>query len=219
MYSDDELLPISALQHLLFCERQCALIHIEQAWAENRWTAEGHLLHERVHEAGDEARGEVRVARGLRLRSLRLGLVGQSDVVEFRRMPENAGGGVELSGASGRWQPFPVEYKRGRPKGHDADRIQLCAQAMCLEEMTAVRVETGALFYGELRRRQEVDLDQRLRDRVVEVADAFHRMMRERHLPTARWSKHCRACSLLSVCQPRSTNGPHSDAYRKELLG
>ena len=123
MFSEDELLPLSALQHLLFCERQCALIHIEQAWAENRLTVEGKNLHAKVHEADDESRGDLRIVRGLRLRSLRLGLVGQADVVEFHKQGDA-------------WLPFPVEYKRGKPKPEPCDEVQLCAQAICLEEMT-----------------------------------------------------------------------------------
>jgi len=127
-YAEDDLLPLSGLQHLVFCERQWALIHIEQMWSENRLTAEGRALHDRAHDAGSESRPGLRIARGLRLRSLRLGLSGQADVVEFRAAPS----GVSLPAENGLWQPFPVEYKRGRPKPDHCDHVQLCAQALCL---------------------------------------------------------------------------------------
>jgi CRISPR-associated exonuclease Cas4 len=138
MYVEDDLLPISALQHLLFCERQCALIHVEQVWAENRLTVEGRHLHERVDGGEHETRGGLRTARALPIRSLRLGLAGRADVVEFHAS----------EGAAGPPRVVPVEYKRGRPKSHRADEVQLCAQALCLEEMLGVHVAAGALFYG-----------------------------------------------------------------------
>jgi CRISPR-associated exonuclease Cas4 len=146
---EDGLIPLSALQHYLFCPRQCALIHVEQMWAEDAATAEGRLLHEKVDAGGGETRPGVRIARSLAIRSLALGVVGKADVVEFH-------------GRAGR--PFPVEYKRGRPKSHRADEVQLCAQAICLEEMFGSAVETGALFYGETRRRSAVTFDADLRE-------------------------------------------------------
>ena len=148
MYSEDDLLPLSALQHLYFCERQCALIHVEQVWLENRFTAEGRIMHERVDTGKSEMRGGVRTSFAVSLRSLRLGLVGKADVVEFHRRQSPDGRSA--------WQPFPVEYKRGRPKKDNCDKIQLCAQALCLEEMLNLRIECGALFYGKTRRRQDV---------------------------------------------------------------
>src|ERR1700693_673793 len=149
LFSEDELLPLSGLQHLQFCERQWGLIHIEQQWEENRLTAEGRILHERVHEAGTEARPGVVIARGLYLQSLRLGLTGQADVVEFHQSEA----GVELPGRKGWWRSFPVEYKRGRPKANSCDEVQLCAQTLCLEEMFGTAIESGAFFYGMNRRR------------------------------------------------------------------
>jgi CRISPR-associated exonuclease Cas4 len=190
-FAEADLLPLSALQHLAFCERQCALIHIENAWAENRLTAQGRLLHERVHERDDESRGDVRVARGLRLRSLRLGLVGQADVVEFHRQPDGA------------WRPFPVEYKRGRAKRGDCDRIQLCAQALCLEEMTGTAVPEGALFYGTLRRREVVALDATLRAAVTDAARRLHALIDSGRTPPATYAERCDNCSLLTLCRPR----------------
>ena len=135
MYSEDDLLPLSALQHLLFCERQCALIHVEQTWVENRFTAEGRIMHERVHEADRESRRDVRLEYSMPMRSLQLGVVGKADVVEFHRDTEDP---EDL------WRPFPVEYKRGKPKKGNYDKVQLCAQALCLEEMLNIEVSAGA---------------------------------------------------------------------------
>lgn len=191
MFSEDELLPLSALQHLLFCERQCALIHIEQAWEENRLTAEGRVLHERVHEADDETRGDTRTVRGLRLRSLRLGLIGQADVVEFHRTEQG-------------WRPYPVEYKRGKPKQNAVDEVQLCAQAICLEEMLSAAIPDGALFYGVTRRRLEVSFDSVLRELTINTADRLHRLVASGATPSAMYEKKCDNCSLFAECLPKS---------------
>jgi CRISPR-associated exonuclease Cas4 len=196
--AESDLLPLSALQHLAFCERQCALIHLEQVWVENRLTAEGRLLHERVHEREDESRGDVRIARGLRIRSYRLGLVGQADAVEFHRQ------------ADGEWRPYPVEYKRGRAKLDDCDRIQLCAQAMCLEEMKQVSVPEGAIFYGQPRRREIVPLGVDLRREVEALAARLHAMIGAGRTPAAQFEPKCENCSLLDVCRPQLPKGPGS---------
>jgi CRISPR-associated exonuclease Cas4 len=205
MYAEDEFLPISALQHLVFCPRQCALIHIEQAWDENRLTAEGRNLHDKTHEAETESRPGIRVARSLRLHSFRLGLSGQADVVEFMLLPKGASNGIILDGVSGRWQPFPVEYKRGKPKFINCDIVQLCAQALCLEEMLNVKIEKGALFYGRPRRRQEVIFDDKLRKETETFAMELHKLIRERITPQARYEKKCDSCSLFSLCMPKIT--------------
>ncbi|MCX7016716.1 MAG: CRISPR-associated protein Cas4 [Candidatus Sumerlaeota bacterium] len=210
MFDEDDLLPISALQHLAFCERQCALIHIESLWDENVLTAEGRVLHERTHEGETESRGDVRIARGVRLRSLRLGLIGMADVVEFHRRPENEEQGARLKNVGGRWLPFPVEYKRGRPKSGRCDEIQLCAQAICLEEMLGIGVERGALFYGQPRRRQEVALDEALREVTEETARRLHALIASGRTPPARYEKKCENCSLLDRCLPRLARGGRS---------
>lgn len=186
----DDLIMISALQHFVFCPRQCALIHIEQAWDENRLTAEGRLMHERVHEQGDESRGNVRIGRGIPLRSLRLGLVGMADVVEFHRLDKNL------------WQPFPVEYKRGKPKPDDCDSVQLCAQAMCLEEMLSVPVPKGALFYGRTRRRLDIVFDQSLRQTTEDAAKKARALIESGITPPPVYSKRCESCSLIAECMP-----------------
>ena len=187
---DGEPIPISALQHMLYCPRQCALIHNEQQWAENQYTVEGTILHERVDAGSEERRGNVTIARGVPLCSKRLGLVGIADVVEMHR-----------------GRPFPVEYKRGRPKSHRADEVQLCAQAICLEEMLDVSVPEGALFYGQSRRRKSVALDSELRGLTEEVAAGTRRMIQSGETPPPAYEKRkCSACSLQVVCQPRRPN-------------
>lgn len=196
-YAESDLLPISALQHLLFCPRQCALIHIERAWAENRWTAEGRVLHERAHTPQAERRPGVRVVRGMQVRSLELGLFGQADVVEFR---------ATSSGSTA----FPIEYKRGRPKTGDEDRVQLCAQALCLEEMLGSAVPVGAIFYGKTRRRVDVAFDDTLRQRTRDAAAELHAMIRSGITPTAQREKKCDRCSLLHICMPGVLEGRES---------
>lgn len=214
-YNEDDLIPISALQHFAFCERQCALIHIEQVWAENRLTAEGRVLHERVHDAGSESRPDVRTARGLRLRSLALGLTGVADVVEFRPSPE----GVVVPGLRGRWQPFPVEFKRGRPKPDRCDEVQLCAQALCLEEMLGAAIPEGALFYGQPRRRQDITFDGRLRELVAALAGRAQALLRAGRTPPAAWAPKCKSCSLLELCQPATAGaGKSARRYLGQML-
>jgi CRISPR-associated exonuclease Cas4 len=217
VYSEDDLLPLSGLQHLVFCERQWGLIHIEQQWEENRLTTEGRILHERVHEAGTEARPGVVTARGLHLRSFRLGLSGQADVVEFHLVEPAAADGkgrpgglphaaAQLPDRKGWWRPFPVEYKRGRPKADGCDEVQLCAQALCLEEMLGVAIDRGALFYGITRRRKEVPLDARLRTRTEGLARRMHELYAARVTPPAVYAKKCDRCSLYDRCLPRTAS-------------
>ena len=207
MYDEEDLLPLSALQHLVFCERQCALIHIEQLWADNRFTVEGEHLHDRVHEAGAESRGDVRIARGLPLRSLRLGLSGIADVVEFHRVTE---AGARLPGAGGLWKPFPVEYKRGRPKRERCDEVQVCTQAICLEEMLEVHVSDGALFYGATRRRFEVAFDDSLRQETELAAARLHELVSRQITPAAVREPKCDRCSLLDLCMPQALSRSQS---------
>jgi CRISPR-associated exonuclease Cas4 len=206
MFVEEELLPLSALQHLVFCERQAALIHLERVWADNPATVEGSHLHRTTDAGQGESRGDVRITRGLPLRSLHLGLFGRADVVEFHRVGSNvAMRGVELPGARGHFLPFPVEYKRGRPKRtHRADEVQLCAQAMCLEEMLDTAVPEGALFYGRTRHRVPVAFDVGLRELTEQTAKQLHDLFAARITPPAVWQSKCRECSLLEICQPRA---------------
>lgn len=205
MFSEDELLPISALQHLVFCERQWALIHLEQQWSENRLTAEGRILHDKAHTGASESRGGMRISRGLRIRSLRLGLSGIADVVEFHRILHGKGTTLEAPGDT--WEPFPVEYKRGRPKRNQCDEIQLCAQALCLEESLSTTIRAGALFYGRQRRRHEVRFDSSLRSRTETLAARLHELTDARKTPPAVYAKKCDSCSLIDDCLPKIMTG------------
>ncbi len=200
-FSEDDLLPISALQHVVFCERQFALIHVERAWTENVLTAEGRALHEKVDEGVGEARGELRIGRSVPLQSLRLGIVGVADVVELRR-DETAG--VAVACLAGRWAPKPVEYKRGRPKEHRADEVQLCAQALCLEEMLGAAIPAGALFYGKTRHRLEVAFNSELRELVERAARRAREILDAGLTPVARREPKCDSCSLLDLCRPEA---------------
>ncbi|GKS99195.1 CRISPR-associated protein Cas4 [Acidovorax sp. SUPP3434] len=186
-----DFIPLSALQHYLYCPRQCALIHVEQLWAESRHTAEGRVLHERADKPRGERRRGVRTVTAMPLAHPGLGITGIADVVEFH---ENEDGE----------QAFPVEYKRGRPKAHRADEVQLCAQALCLEAMLEQPIAQGALFYGETRRRTDVPFDQALRQLTRETIGATRAMLDANITPTAQYSpKRCDACSLLDLCQPK----------------
>ena len=189
--AEDALIPLSALQHHLFCPRQCALIHVEQLWEEDGATAEGRILHEQVDAGRAERRPGVRIARSVALRSLVLGVTGKADVVEFHTL-ENGGPP----------RPLPVEYKRGRPKSHRADEVQLCAQAICLEEMTGCEVAEGALYYGQTRRRTAVLFDRDLRRLTVETAAAARAMISAGSTPPPVLTPACRRCSLEALCQP-----------------
>lgn len=206
MFLEDDLIPLSALQHFLYCERQCALIHVEQLWAENSLTVEGRRLHQKADKGKAQVRAGLRVARALPLRSLRLGLIGKADVVEFHHSSDEAtkqrSDEGEASGAASPGIPYPVEYKRGRPKSHDADRVQLCAQALCLEEMLGVAVPAGALFYGRTRRRVEVEFDAALRQLTEDTAGRVHELFTSRRTPPAIRDKKCERCSLRHLCLP-----------------
>jgi len=191
MFSDDDLLPISALQHLAFCERQWGLIHLENLWDENPLTVEGHYLHSRADSPETEVRNGIRIVQGLRLRSLRLGLTGKADVVEFH--PEG--------------KIIPVEYKRGKPKIEPCDEYQVCAQALCLEEMAGKRVLKGMLFYGIPRRRYSVLFDDTLRQKTEELCTRLHALTKSGKTPQAKYSKQCRNCSLLEICMPKVADG------------
>jgi CRISPR-associated exonuclease Cas4 len=200
-HTEDDLIAISSLQHWVFCPRQCALIHLEQAWAENLYTAEGKNLHERVHQEETESRRDIVTVRGLRLVSRVHGITGQADVVDFIRSDS----GSVLEGRTGYWQPFPVEYKRGRAKPDSCDEVQLCAQALCLEEMLCVRIDAGALFYGQPRRRHDVSFDQRLREETIAVVNAVREMMSCGKVPQAQYLKSkCESCSLVEICLPKT---------------
>ena len=198
-YREDDLLPISGIQHFLFCRRQWALIEIEKQWEENFFTIEGSQLHKRVDDPFENQSGpSLIVSRSLPVRSFNLGLTGVCDIVEFH--PTKVG--VNLAGHSGLWKPIPIEYKRGLPKPDARDEVQLCAQAICLEEMLSVSVEKAYLYYGKTRHRTEISLDQELRDLVTNSAKEMHQLYARGYTPKARYKKECKSCSLAEICLP-----------------
>ena len=214
-YDEEEYLQLSGLQHFAFCRRQWALIHIEDQWAENERTVEGSFLHERAHdEQLRERRGDVLVIRGMRLSSERLGVSGACDVVEFRRSP----GGVPLHGEEGLYLPYPVEYKRGQPREDRANELQLCAQAMCLEEMLCCPIPEGALYYGEIRRRVTVSFSEELRGEVRRMLEEMHELYRRGFTPRVKPGKHCNACSIKDLCLPKLMKTRSVAAYLKDAM-
>jgi len=190
---EDALVPISALQHYLFCPRQCALIHVERIWQEDGATAEGRILHERVDGGRPDRKRGIRTVRGIILRSLAHGLSGKADAVEFHG-----------EGAA----PYPVEYKRGRPKAHRADEVQLCAQALCLEEMFSQPVPEGALFYAQTRKRVVVAIDPELRALTLRIASEVRAMIADNFTPPPRAVPACKRCSIADQCRPKRLERP-----------
>lgn len=232
MYPESELLPLSGLQHMMYCPRQWALIHLEDIWAENRWTAEGRLLHEKADSNEVEVRPGIRIVRGLYIQSLRLGLSGRTDVVEFHQVVDSDAlcqlnhsdedvdassrpAAVGLPGVKGVWHVWPVEYKRGKPKKDNTDAVQVCAQALCLEEMLDVSIPAGALYYGTNRRRTEVAFDAELRGQTEALAGEMRRLYEARITPVMPYeAKRCDKCSLYERCMPKVTGKPRrADGY------
>lgn len=217
MYEEKDFLQLAGLQHFSFCRRQWALIYIEMQWQENLRTTEGHLLHQKAHDPYfTEKRQDLLISRELPVFSRMLGVSGQCDVVEFHASSE----GVSIFGRDGKWLPVPVEYKRGTSKEIDADRLQLCCQAMCLEEMLVCPpIESAYLYYGQTRKREEVRLDCQLRSQVRQMLGEMHRLYEKQHTPKVRMTKSCNACSLKEICLPKLM-GHHLSAgkYLKERL-
>ena len=210
-----ELLQLSGLQHFAFCPRQWALIHLEQQWQENDRTADGRIFHTRAHDGPEhEKRGDVLILRGMRVFSDRLGISGTCDVVEFHRDPA----GISLPDYEGAWRPHPVEYKRGELKVINADRLQLCAQALCLEEMLLCEIPEGSLFYGETRRREVVPMDTSLRAEVESMVELMNHYYRKGCTPKAKPTKGCNACSLKELCLPKLARLTDVAAYIKGRL-
>lgn len=226
--SEYYLVPLSALQHVAFCERQAALIHVERMWNENPLTLEGSRLHRTVDESAPrrEVRGDLVILRGLPLRSVSLGLIGRADVVELHRVSADASdrfsspppSATTIEGLVGRWRPFPVDYKRGKPKAGRCDDIQLCAQALCLEEMFDVAVPEGALFYGRTQRRHEVVFDVELRDLCTGAANRMHELMERRETPKARKQAKCKRCSLADLCLPQAMTRRSASTYLRRMF-
>ncbi len=199
MYKEEDYVQLSGLQHFIFCRRQWALIHVEKQWAENYRTADGQIFHTKAHDDKvREKRGDTLILRGLKIASSSLGVSGECDVVEFHRAP----GGIALPGEEGLWHLFPIEYKRGEPKNCDADRLQLCAQAMCLEEMLCCDIPAGALFYGQPRRRENVEFTEEMRSKVRTALTEMHDLLKRGYTPKVRRRKGCNSCSLKELCLP-----------------
>ncbi len=217
--NEEDFLPISALQHILFCERQCALIHLERAWEENTFTIQGQILHEKVDSGKDEKRSDLYVTRSLPIKSQQLKVSGKADVVEFRRTTKDTihGIGLEKFGLTGLWLPRPVEYKRGKVKTGPYDNVQLCAQAICLEEAFNISLTEADLFYHQTRRRQIVLLDAELRQKTFETAERLHVLFREGKTPPAEPGEKCKACSLQNICLPWNPIS-HSSKYFQSLF-
>ncbi len=207
MYSEDDFIQLSALQHYLFCERQCYLIHREMIWQDNLFTAEGNVMHERADEQKLSRSGpDIKTETALYICSRTLGLAGKADVVEFHKEGNS-------------WIPFPVEYKRGKPKENRCDEVQLCAQALCLEEMLSVSVKQGAFFYGKTRRRVYVDFDDILRDLTKDICEKVHLLLKQEKASAPIYSKEkCDACSLKACCIPQIC-GKSAIKYIDEIMG
>ncbi len=215
MHEEDDYLMLSGIQHFAYCRRQWALIHIEQQWSENEETVEGQLFHSVAHDADRfERRGNLLITRGLHIKSSKLGMSGICDVVEFHQ----AADGVSLHSHDGLWKPYPVEYKKGQPKENDADKLQLCGQAICLEEMLLCHISEGALFYGENRRRMVVPFTDGLREKVHDMAEEMHDLWERGYTPKVRRHKGCNACSLKEICLPKLGKMKSTAAYIEEAL-
>ena len=208
---------LSGIQHFEFCRRQWALIHIEQQWAENYYTTSGELFHKRAHDGENvEKRGDTLTVRGLRISSRKLGITGQCDIVEFIKDEMR---GISLQKYSGKWSVIPIEYKRGKPKEGKEDELQLCAQAMCLEEMFLTEIHTGYLFYGENRRRSEVIFEKELREKVEQICTEMHQMFSRGYTPKVKVTKKCKACSMETMCVPRLQRASSVLEYIKNNIG
>ena len=205
-YAEDEYLMISGIQHFKFCRRQWALIHIEQQWEENVHTVMGELMHKRVHDPYiTEKRKDVLVVRALPI---------SSRVVEFHKCED----GIKLHGHRGLYSIYPIEYKKGKPKLTQEDKLQLAAQAMCLEEMFSAEILEGAIFYGETRRRENVEIDETLRDEVRKMFQEMHQYYERKYTPKVKYSKSCNACSLKEICLPKLGKNISVKEYMDQML-
>ena len=214
LYSDDELLALSGIQHFYFCKRQWALIHVERQWEDNQRTVEGQSIHARANDPFiSDTRGEIIISRAYPLISYRLGFYGIADVIEYVRASE----GISLPGRDGYWKVYPVEYKRGRPKIDERDEVQLCAQVMCLEEMLHTRINAAYFYYHDIRRRAHLIITKELRDLVISLSDEMHSLFSKGYTPPATTSQNCKACSLVEICVPKLTLKSTSvDIYLKQ---
>lgn len=227
-FNEDDLVPISALQHLIFCPRQCALIHLERLWADNQWTAEGRILHKKAESGKSTTRNGIRITRDLPLHSLEYGLIGKADIIEWHPpaglQKANSGTLKDLihehrSQSLTGWTVLPIEYKRGQPKQNDSDRVQLCAQVLCLEEMLGISIGRGLLFYGKKQHRYEVILDDSLRNTTIDTIQQMHDLMTSGSTPPAEYGPKCQSCSLFELCLPQTfQNNSASQWLNQQVL-
>lgn len=209
-YKDDEYLQIAGIQHFSFCRRQWALIHIEQQWAENVLTVGGNIVHEHAHDAQlCEKRGNILITRGLEIRNDELGIYGVCDVVEFHKDDD----GSCIVNYEGKWKPYAVEYKRGKPKVSNADRLQLCAQTICLEGMFDVSISKGYLYYDEIKHRECVEIDDALRKELSDLVGQMHSLYDMKRTPKGKTNKQCYACSLKDLCMPALNEEKNVEHY------
>lgn len=214
-YKEDDFLQLSGLQHYVFCKRQWALAYMEMQWSDNYWTIDGDIMHEKVHDACSfEKRGNTIISRGMPIRSFELGLVGECDVVEFKKCKK----GILVRGLEGQYEVYPVEYKRGSKKSNDCDEVQVIAQAMCLEEMLCCEIPKCYLYYGEHKKRHEIVIDKEKRERIRELALDMHRLYDRRHTPKVKPNKACSACSLKDMCLPKLTFKNDAKEYMSKVL-
>lgn len=215
MFKEEDFLQLSGIQHFAFCRRQWALVYIELQWSENVRTVEGKLLHEKAHDVTSaEKRGDLIISRGMPIYSREMGVSGECDVVEFRRVKE----GITLTGRDGKFEVVPVEYKRGKPKENDVDILQLAAQAMCLEEMLCCHIPYGYLYYGETKHRKKVEVDDLIRQKVKSTFEEMHQYYERRYTPRVKRSKSCNACSLKNICLPAIGVNKSASAYISKML-
>lgn len=214
-YTEDDYLMISGIQHFKFCRRQWALIHIEQQWAENIHTVLGELMHKKVHDPYlFEKRKDTIIVRALPIASRKLGISGECDVVEFHKCED----GIKLYGHRGLYSVYPVEYKKGKPKLTEEDKLQLVAQALCLEEMFSVHIPKGAIFYGETRRREVVETTENLRQEVENMFQEMHGYYNRRYTPKVKYNKSCNACSLKEICLPKLEKSISVKTYISQMM-
>lgn len=214
-YTEDEYLMISGIQHFKFCRRQWALIHVEQQWAENVHTVTGELMHKKAHDPYlTEKRKDTIIVRALPVSSRELGISGECDVVEFQKFED----GIQLHGHRGLYSVFPVEYKKGKPKLTEEDKLQVVAQALCLEEMFSTRVAQGAIFYGETRRREQIEITEELREEVIHMLAEMHQYYARKYTPKVKPSKACNACSLKDICLPKLNKTVSVKTYIEQRL-
>ena len=215
MANDKDFLMLSGLKHFRFCRRRWALVHLEQQWSENVLTLEGHYMHERVHDDGfTELRGSILLSRGMPIRSERLRITGVCDMVELHQDEH----GISIHGRDGKWTIYPVEYKYGRPDERGADELQLCAQAMCLEEMLCCTISEGALYYGATKRRQSVAFSKELREMVRQFAAEMHQLYEKEYTPKVKPGKFCNACSLKELCLPKLWKKRSVQSYLRNTM-